>query len=348
MKDIIINCRNLSNPTSGVQRYTEEIISRLHDDLEIISPKLNLNRVFGHFWEQFVLPLRVKREKMLWSSSNTGPLLVRKQVITIHDMAVFDFPEGFTPLFSAWYRFLLPLVIQNAKKIISVSEFTKSQILKHIEVNPEKIVVIYNGVGKRFYPVGLDEQVRVRKKIGIPSSNYILALGSIEPRKNIQRLLNGWEIAQRELSDDIILVLAGGQGKSNVFSRVIIEDLPPRVVFTGQVSDDDLPALYTGAIAMVYPSLYEGFGLPPIESMACGTPVIVSNTTSLPEVVGDAGLYIDPYNIEEIASAIYTMVTNNELYVTLIRRGEQRAASYTWQRTAARSSQVLAEVMDND
>ncbi len=334
------------NKISGVQRYTGELLHRMHEKLRPIQPNKQIPGFAGHLWEQITLPHLIEENAVLWSPSNTGPLSVSQQVVTIHDMAAFDFPDGFNLLFSTWYRFLLPRLMDKTRKIIAVSEFTKRQIVRHSNVDPEKISVIYNGVHKRYHPESLDKVNNVRKKIGVPSSKYILSLGSIEPRKNIKRLLMAWDLIQTQLPNDVWLVLAGVSGKSHIFPGLLLENLPPRVFLTGFVEDNDLPYLYSGAIATIYPSLYEGFGLPPLESMACGTPVIVSNSSSLPEVVGNAGILVNPYDIEDIASSIYRMISEPTLYEEFRYKGIEKAKRFSWDKTANQVWQVLQEAAE--
>ncbi len=287
-----------------------------------------------------MLPHRVGR-KLLWSPANIGPLLVKKQVISIHDLSTIEHPEWFTPQFSHWYSLLLPRLAREVISITTMSEFTKSRIVDLWDIAPEKIIVIPGGVGQRFRPV--EKSPAMAKTLGMPCEHYFLALGSLEPRKNLARLLQAWGSIQASLPAEIWLVLAGAKGKANIFKEVGLISLPPRVHLLGYVHDDALRALYSGALAFIYISTYEGFGLPPLEAMSCGTPVITSNTTSLPEVVGDAAWLVDPYDVEAIAHAIRQLAENNGLRVQLINKGLSRASLFTWENCAKRTLQVLME-----
>ena len=346
MGQIAINTRVLSAQTTGVQRYTTELLARWNGSAERVAPNSSLLGFAGHAWEQLVLPTKL-RGRLLFSPSNTGPLRAKNQVVTIHDMSTFDCPEGFSPRFAAWYQFLQPRLAHRALQVITDSEFIKGRILAHTKVNSDKVVVIHCGVDPRFCPEtisGLDEVVR---DLELPSREYILAVGSVEPRKNLARLFQAWERVGNRFAEDIWLVVAGAGGNSRVFGGTSFDPLPARVFLAGHVTEQRLPALYAGAIAMVYPSLYEGFGLPPLEAMASGTPVLVSNRSSLPEVVGDAGLQVDPLDVEAIAEGIVRIVEDSGLRDDLKRRGLVRANQFSWDETARRTWDVLAAAAQN-
>jgi glycosyltransferase involved in cell wall biosynthesis len=200
-----------------------------------------------------------------------------------------------------------------------------------------------NGVDRRFCPKSVNEIRQIGKKIGIASTTYLLSVSSLEPRKNLKRLLEAWRLSAPRLPKDAWLVIAGTEGKDNIFRATNLEPIPPRVMFAGFVSDEDLPALYSGALALVYPSIYEGFGLPALEAMAAGTVPIVARSTSLPEVVGDAGLLIDPFCVHDIAESVIRIVEDCELRVKLSRRGIARAREFTWERAADSTMRVLTE-----
>jgi glycosyltransferase involved in cell wall biosynthesis len=341
---VVVNTRVLTAPLTGVQRYTLELLGRFGDKVQAVAPKKDLSGIHGHLWEQLMLPYYSKG-KLLFSPANTGPLSVARQVVTVHDVAFIDRPEGFNPKFRALYRFLVPRLAQRVRAVITASTFTRERLIEWAKIPPSHVHVIPLGVDRHFSQQQLDSIEKLRSTLGIPSPYYILSLGSIEPRKNLPRLLAAWERIQRELPQEVWLVVAGGKGKSSVFNDVEIQRLPPRVHLTGRVADEFLPALYSGALAFVYPSLYEGFGLPPLEAMACGTPVLTSNVTSLPEVVGDAGLLVDPYNVEAIAHGIRRLVEDSALREELRKKGLERAKQFTWERTAELTWAVLEEAM---
>jgi len=338
---IVVNCRILQSQLTGIGRYLTDILNCDAGPYQQVMPKQVRAGIGGHVWEQFVLPFRVGRA-VLWSPSNTGPLLVRRQVVTIHDVTTLDHPEWMGRKFAAWYGFLLPKLVLRASHVIVVSEFTKQRLLAKTLIKADKITVIYNGVDAKFHPRDADEVAVAVKAVGVPVKKYLLTVGSLEPRKNLKRLLAAWEQAQLELPDDIWLVVAGAKGKAQVFGDTTgAETLPPRVHLAGRVDDRLLPALYAGAAGFAYVSLYEGFGLPPVEAMASGVPVLVSDGTVFPEIIGDSGLLVDPMDVDSIATGIVRLLTDEKLAADLAQRGLERAKLYTWQRAASETLAAL-------
>jgi glycosyltransferase involved in cell wall biosynthesis len=328
----------------GVQRYTAEVQARLKDRLKTIAPDRPMQGVRGHLWEQTVLP-RIVGKGLLWSPANTGPVRVASQVLTIHDIASLEHPEWFNSVFAAWYRWLTPALIKRVRRVITVSQFSRERLLALANIDESKIVVIPEGVDTRFRVRGADEIARMRSELGIPSPHYLLSLAAMEPRKNLRRLLAAWSSCVTRLPREIWLVLAGSSAPSKVFSGVDMGDIPPRVHFAGFVADDSLPALYSGALALVYVSIYEGFGLPALEAMASGTVPIVADNTSLPEVVGDAGFQVNPYDVEDIAAAIERVIDDSELRRTLAARAARHSRQFNWECTATQTWNVLSEAM---
>jgi glycosyltransferase involved in cell wall biosynthesis len=333
---IHVNGRYLAQRLTGQQRYAHEIVSRLQNRLDVIAPPAKSRGVRGHLWEQLMLPRRLGHG-LLWSPSTTGPLSVKRQVVTIHDCAFFDQAHCFSRAFAAWYQFLVPRLARAARQIIAVSEFSKQRIVELCRVPTEKVSVIYSGVGQQFRPHSAIEIAAARTKLSLPE-RYILCVGSLEPRKNLARLLQAWQRVQPRLGD-LSLVLVGS--KSHVFRDIGLSEQPAAVHLAGYLDDDLLPAVYSAAEFFVYPSVYEGFGLPVIEAMASGVPVITSRVTALPEVAGDAAAYVDPLQVESIASGIENLAHNEQLKSDLRRKGTMRAAQFDWERTAQETWQVL-------
>ncbi|MGX9365619.1 glycosyltransferase family 4 protein [Desulfoplanes sp. PS50] len=347
MSQVVVNTRILSGHITGVQRYLYDILDVLPRDARIdsISPEKPMHGIAGHFWEQFVLPSPV-RGKVLWSPSNTGPLAVSKQVVTIHDVVPLDHPEWLNTRFGAWYRFLLPKLVQRVERVIAISVFTKYRLLERTNISADKIEVIYNGVSPRFSPQSSESIAEMVQSLKIPSKNYILSLGSLEPRKNLGRLLQAWNFIQSKVPDDIWLVVSGAKGKNLVFQDVPeLKKLPSRVYLTGHVPDTLLPQLYAGALAFAYLSVYEGFGLPPLEAMASGTPTLVGNRSSLPEVVGDAAIQVDPYDAEAIAESLKLLIEDSELRNVLRKTSIKQAKKFSWKNTAKQTLQILNKVI---
>lgn len=322
-----INVRTLSAPTTGVQRYVHELSSRL-PELQPVCPASGAQGVLGHVWEQFALPRRVSGG-LLWSPANTGPLAVRNQVVTVHDMATLDHPEWFGRKFAHWYRYLLPRLVRNAAHILTVSASTKERVVDLCGVQPEKITVVPNGVDRRFFG---------RNRLLDLPQRYVLAVGSLEPRKNLPRLLAAWTEVSCHL-DDVWLICAGG-ANADIFASSGLNRIPERVKFLGRVSDDELPSLYAGALASCFVPLYEGFGLPVLESMAAGTPVVASSIPAIKEIAGDCAVLVDPLEPDAIGAGILTAIGRRD---ELSARGVQHAKRFTWDAAALRVAEVLAD-----
>jgi glycosyltransferase involved in cell wall biosynthesis len=342
MRGILMNVRSQNAPLTGVQRYVQEMCGQLKERVRRVAPRRALLGIAGHLWEQSILPGMVN-DDLLWSPANTGPLRVANQVVTIHDVATLDHPEWFSAKFAHWYKWLTPRLVNRVRCVITVSNFSKTRLLETTGVDESRIVVIPNGVNQRFFPRTGAEIDSVVRRLGVPTSRYLLSLGSIEPRKNIARLLTAWSRCQDQLDDGISLVVAGARGMSHIFHDVAMADAPERVHFIGFVPDDCLPALYSGAIALVYPSVYEGFGLPVAEAMAAGSVAIVSDCTALPEVVGGAGVTIDPFDVEELAHALVTICRDEALRNNLREQAIRESARFSWERAAQLTLAVLEQ-----
>jgi len=288
------------------------------------------------------LPLLVKR-RLLWSPANSGPIIVARQVVTVHDIAVIDHPEWFNSRFAAWYRWMTPRLIRRVSHVIAVSEFTKRRLVEFTGAEESRVSVVPNGVDKRFSPRPPEEVAAVHHRLGIPSSSYILSLATLEPRKNLAGQLEAWSRCVSQLPDNVWLVIAGGKGKGHVFGNLQLQNVPPRVHFTGYVRDEDLPALYSGAMTLLYPSFYEGFGLPVLEAMASGTASIVSKSTAPHEVAGDAGIAVDPHDHDSIAAAIVRVVHDDRRREELCQRSVRRSETFSWERAADSTWRVLEE-----
>ena len=342
---IFVNTRVLSSHTTGVQRYLDSILKQLPNsymtEVEFLNSN-NVSGVKGHLWEQLVLPCKLRRDDVLWSPSNTGPIYCNaKHVVTMHDFATLDHPEWTSKSFSTLYRCILPRLAKRADAIIAISEYTKSRILHHTGIDESKISVIKNGVDDRFFIQSeKDFKSYIMPKYKLPSERYILTVSSIEPRKNIGSLLRAWEKIQHKIDDDIWLVLVGRQNPK-VFSDAGLNNIPERVCFTGFVEDEDLAAIYQNTLLFSYVSLYEGFGLPPLEAMAAGVPVLTSNTTSIPEVVGDKAVIVNPLSVSEIAENLLVLLGSDLLRNKLSLAGIEHAKQFSWKTAAEQTFNLL-------
>ena len=346
MNPIALNARFLAHRPTGMQRYALELYRRFAGYLDPVRPAKALRGPAGHLWEQLYLPSAV-RGRLLWSPNNTGPVATSRQVCTIHDLIALEHPEWFSPRFAGWYSWLLPRLARRVRHIIAISEYTKQRIVERLGVPEHHVTVIPNGVDGRFSQRGPEEIESVRRSLGLRSPAYLLCVGSLEPRKNLARLVEAWRRIQSLVPAEVELVVAGGTGDSRVFARASCEPAPPRTQFTGYVPDESLPALYSGALALVYPSLYEGFGLPPLEALACGTPVVTSDATSLKELFGGAAVLINPQQVDSIAEGIWRILCHHSLRDTLREQGLERSRQFTWERTAKETLQVLLNFSRN-
>lgn len=337
---IVCNTRILNAHRTGVGRYTTELLKRLPPVRTVRPPKL-LKTFFGHSWEQLVLPLHC-RGSLLWSPANTGPVAVRNQVVTVHDIAPLDYPEGYSPAFRQWYEALWRRLLPRARAIITVSEFNKRRLVERLDLAPDSIFVTHLGVDlAHFFPRSAAEMEAVRRKHGLPE-RFVLFVGSLSGRKNIRRLVEAW---QRCRSSDVHLVLAGGLGATGLAGGEL-PDLPPRTMVIGRVDDADLPALFSAATLFAYPSVYEGFGLPPLEAMACGTPCLVANVTSIPEVTSPVARQVDPYDVSELTRALDELLSDAQLLQGMRQAGLNHVKRFSWDATALRTNEILRRFAD--
>ena len=263
-------------------------------------------------------------------------------VVTVHDISYDRAPELFSRRDRMLFRFV-PGSLRRAARVIAVSEFTRQDICERYGLEPGKVVAIPNGVSERFRPTA-DADARVRERYGIDRP-YMLCVGALQARKNVPLAIEAYGLMGH--GSECELVIAGGDkgGRLDVLDAVLRARLTGRVHMLGHVEDDAMPALYSAARALVFPSLYEGFGLPALEAMASGTPVIASNTTGLAEAVGEAGLTVDPRSADDVAEAMRRVLNDQPLRDRLVAAGHARAAEFTWGRTAAATAGVYREAL---
>jgi glycosyltransferase involved in cell wall biosynthesis len=286
--------------------------------------------------------------QMVHDPTGTGPLglCLAKRVTTIHDVIPFVNPKACTTLDRLIYRFWLPVIVQRMDAVITVSSFSKLDLSKYLNIPGRNIFVTYQATDSKFRLLAEAEIAPVLGRNGV-ARPYILYVGSLEPRKNLLRLLDAYQqVLKWSRHWRLIIVGARNYWKSSpVAEKVKQLGLQGQVIFTGYISDEDLPSLYNAADLFVFPSLYEGFGLPVLEAMACGTPVVTSNSSSLPEVAGDAAILVDPYSVEAIYAAMRRVLEDPELAKELRRRGLERALQFTWEKTARETIAVYEKVL---
>jgi glycosyltransferase involved in cell wall biosynthesis len=340
MPPIIVNARFLTQPVTGVQRFAIEVSKRLKQklpDIEFIAPPhiihqelaaslqvVTYGRFNSHYWEQIELPVYLRKQgnPLLINLANTAPLFYRNQIVSVLDLSFLINPLWFSRSFAMYYSFVVPRIARNAKKIITISENSRNDIKSRLGIRHENIEVIYCSVSDAFREANTITIKPAEEK-------YILAVSSLDPRKNFVNLIKAF--IQAGLPD-VKLVIVGSANK--VFADQGIKPLiqnNDKIIFTGYISDKELIGLYSNALLFLYPSLYEGFGIPPLEAMACGCPTIVSDIASLPEVCGDASYYIDPTNVDSIAQGIVTLVRDEKLRKEFTDKGYERVALFSWE-----------------
>ncbi len=299
------------------------------------------------FWHFFVLIDLIFQKPNLFFApiSYIIPALnfFGKNIIVIYDLCVFlPFQTGSSFKTKIIEKIFLRFAMRNARKIITISESTKKDIIKYFSIGPEKISVIYPAVADNFRFIDDKQKCKFAlDKFNLPEK-FILFVGTLEPRKNLVRLIS----AYHKLSNNYSLVIVGKRGwdYQEIFDKIKELNLEERVVFLNYVSNEDLLYLYNSAACFIYPSLYEGFGLPILEAIACGAPVITSNVSSLPEAVGEAAILIDPYNIDNMAMALNKILTDENLRRNLRERGLRQTQKFSWQKTAQEVLRILQDI----
>lgn len=362
---------------TGTERYSYEVIAALarldqfHHyvlytngipaDLPPLGANVRLRNIpLRRLWTHARLgpTTLIEQPDVLFVPAHVVPLVAaRPSVVTIHDLGYLAFPEAHT----ARRRLELDLTtrwsLRAAQQVIAISQATRADLIRTYGADPSRIQVVHHGLSTAFQPVDDPAQVAAtcaRYNLLVPGTNqirpYLLYLGTIQPRKNLVRLLDAFaralpHLEQPGVSGPPLLVLAGQRGwlSDAIEQRVAEHDLGELVRFPGYVPDGDLNALLTGATAFLFPSLYEGFGMPVLEAMACGAPVLTSTSSALPEVAGDAALLVNPTATEAMAAGIVQLVQDAPLRSSLRERGFARAATFTWQATAQATQQILLE-----
>lgn len=273
------------------------------------------------------------------------PLRGVPAVLTVHDLIFRRYPAHHKPL-NRWYLNLtMPLFCRRASHIIAVSEQTKRDVMEAYGVPAAKITVIYEAASSAFTQQSAEAIGAMRGRYGLPA-RYLLSVGTIEPRKNLGRVLAAFEqLRDEDLVDALVIVGKKGWLYDDFFARLDRSPAKQAVIFPGWVADEDLPAVYAGASALAFPSEFEGFGLPVLEAMACGAPVVCANTSSLPEVAGDAALLVDPLDTDALTAALRRVLSEPGLASELRRRGAAQAARFSWERTAQGTLAVYEQVL---
>jgi len=371
---IAIDAHSVGAGLGGNESYATNLIEALAEidpinDYTLFVTRDEAVKRFRNRWPNFVvrsslphtplvrIPLTLSAElrrhpvDVLHVQFTSPPFAPCPVVVSIHDLSFEHLPETFNRRSRTQLRLTVRRSARSAKRVLALSEHARQDIISTYKISPERVTAIPIGTAPHFQPVTDEKELqRVRHTYGI-ARNYILSVGSIQPRKNLGRLAQAYARLRNRLPENELpqLVIVGKRAWLYRETLREIEQLRTGdcVIITGYVPEHDLPALYTGATCFVYPSYFEGFGLPPLEAMKCGAPVITGDRTSLPEVVGDAGLLVDPFDIDAIASAIQSIVTDSKLRSALKSRSLNRARMFDWRKTAKRTLEVYREAADN-
>ena len=347
---LVINGSFLAQPLTGVQRFAIEICRRLlkqhaqaelvapcnihhTEDTKDLSPRI-IGKLTGHLWEQLELWWYVRRRgALLLNLDMKGPLLYRRKLITIHDLNFLHNPQWVSRRFYCLYRLLVSIGSRTSQRVLTVSHFSQQEITRYLGVPETRITVIYNAVGPG----------RIVEAKQVIEGDYVLSVASADPRKNLNRLKRAFRQLGRT---DIRLVLVGLSHQNDTTPEANNKS----IVFLGYVDESTLVNLYQHATAFVYPSLYEGFGIPPLEAMRAGCPVVVANSSSLPEVCGDAAHYVDPTDERSIAEGLRQMLDDSALRKNFVSRGYQRVRDFSWDQSVEVLLKLLTtlEARDNN
>jgi len=298
------------------------------------------DRQMAIVWQRLRLPLPVElvtgRLDLFHSPDFVLPPVRRaRTVLTVHDLSFLRLPECSSPSLLAYLMDAVPRSVARADVLLADSESTRRDLIELLHVPEDRVFVLYAGVEERFRPEAEARDARTRERHGL-ARPYILGVGTLQPRKNYGALIRAFHrlVEEHDLPHDLVIVGSKGWLYDDVFATIAELGLAERVRLLGLVDDDDLPALYRGADVFAFPSLYEGFGIPVLEAMGCGTPVVTSNVSSLPEVAGDAALQVPPDDVDALADAMWRSISDTALREALRIRGFRQAARFTWKRAA--------------
>ncbi len=341
IRPILLNRRAAARPTiTGVERWTAELLPRLHalapERYTLTDPPAEMSgRASGQAWEQFVLPVEARRARaaLIFSPANLAPLLWPRNVVMVHDAAVLRAPQAYSRAYGLWHRTVGIACARRSLLVLTVSEFSRRELIELAGLDPERVVVVRGGVDPRFTPTA-DHQ-RVTRKLGLERP-YVLTVATNDRRKNLAALS---EAAVSLAALGIELVWAG-ETRPYIGGAAPVDGVRP----LGYVDEADLPGLYAGAAAFVLPSLYEGLGLPCLEAMACGTPVIAADRAALPETCGSAALLVDPDDRPGVAAAAVAAATDDGLRKRLSEAGLRRASEQTWDGAALQTDEILLRI----
>lgn len=341
---IYVNARFLTQDLTGVQRFaielSRELVKFLGDSVKFVSPCNVIQKKIaeefhveivgkktGYYWEQIELPryLKKKGSPKLMSFCSVAPVFYSNNIVAIHDITWIRFPSTFSRSFRIMYHLLTPILCKKAKKILTVSHFSLKEICGYYGVPRNKIEVVYNAVDARF--TNTDDP-------NLKKERYFVAVSSVKENKNFPVVVEAFKrMKEKKCSAKLYII---GDLKGKVFRNVDLSSLEndPDIKFLGRVSDDELIRYYSNAVAFIFPSLYEGFGIPVLEAQACGCPVISSNSSSLPEVLQDSAMLCEPQDVDEFARKMHLLLTREEERAIFVKRGYDNVSRFSWKNSA--------------
>ena len=368
--NIAINCRHLlKGKLEGFGNYTYEITKRICENHKEHTFYLIFDRDFDNsfvfaknciplkldpptrhpfltlFWTRYPLRKALKRYKidLFWSPDGICDLNAKMpQITTIHDLNFEHYPEDSPKWVSWYYRRYYPKYARKANHIITVSEYSKNDIANCYGIDQKKISVVYNGVSNNFGPISSQEKLQYQQSY-TKGKPYFIFVGSIHPRKNVERLLEAYELFHKKHPEYQLLIVGSNMWRKQ--SLKVPEAIEENVFFTGHVQMDTLTKLMASAFALAYPPYFEGFGIPLVEAMKCGVPILSSDRTCLPEIAGNAALYFDPFDVVHMAKSMEEITTNSAKREELIKKGLKKAQDYNWDKAASKTWEIIREFL---
>ncbi|UUX96767.1 glycosyltransferase family 4 protein [Aquabacterium sp. J223] len=357
-----INGKFLAQPITGVQRYALHVLLTVdsllqegqwvtNEPLVLLAPTTHLHATAAftrlevreiaaghlHLWEQWRLPRATRGDRLL-NLAGSAPLFKRGQICTFHDTAVFDMPQAYNRAFTCWYRLLFTVQGRLSHRLLTVSDFSKARICHHLRVDPGKVGVVH---GAADHMLAHQADYGVLPRLDVTPGRYFIAVGSANPTKNFARLVEAFAGLPQA---DTRLVVVGGSNSAVFNDREEKGCHDARIVRAGRLTDAELKALYIHARAFVFPSVYEGFGLPPIEAMLCGCPVLAARAASIPEICGPAAAYFDPLSLTSMRKAMARALHDDTWLDSLRAAGRERASLFSWHNAATGLLQQLASL----